>query len=133
MSAAKEKIAALVEIAGIARFEDFIRSKFSDYQIKEWKRKGFIQFHNLDELSVDVLKDIGKHELLPVLKDVKCPLLIVHGTHDSLVGFENAREIFNHANDPKFLELFDGAEHFFREHREQLYDVVMNFLVRYLK
>lgn len=135
LTSVKEKIKCVAEIAGIARLEDFIRSKFSDYQISEWKRRGYIQFHNFDELSVDVLNDIHRHDVLPSVKDIKCPLLIVHGTHDSIIPFENAREIFNHANDPKRLELIDDAEHFFpnEKHREQLYEVVVDFLLRFLR
>lgn len=133
MLAAEEgRIKAVAEISGVARLEDFISSKFNDFQVKEWKKKGYIQLHNFDELSIDMLRDIKRHDLLSGLKKMKCPLLIIHGTDDTLVPFENAREIFNHANDPKFLELVDGADHFFRnaQDREMLYEVIVGFLQR---
>lgn len=132
LAAAQEKICAVAEIAGIARLDDFINSKFSDFQIREWKRKGFVQFYNFDELSADLLRDIERHDILEALKKIKCPLLIVHGTDDTEIPFENAREIFNHANSPKVLELIEGADHFFRNagHRERLYEVVLEFLHR---
>lgn len=135
MASAEEKIKALVEIAGLARLDDFIKSKFTDYQINEWKKRGYTQFHDFDELSLDVLKDIGRHDLLGILKKVKCPLLIIHGTDDTSIPFENAKEIFNHANFPKMLELIEGADHTFRNplHRENLYNLIVEFFGRNLR
>ena len=128
--ASQESIKALVEISGIARLEDFISSRFSEHQIKEWKRRGFIQFHDFDELSVEILKDAERHDILASTGKLKCPLLIVHGTDDTSIPFENAREIFYHAKVQKTFELIEGADHFFRnqEHREQLYGLIVDFL-----
>jgi len=135
LAAERHRFRAVAEIDGFARVEDFVESRFTQHQIGEWRRQGFVQFHNFDELGIDFLNDIHKHDVLSALKKIKCPLLIVHGTDDTEIPFENAREIFNHAEDPKQLELVEGADHFFRNpsHREYLYDVVVDFLLRNLK
>ncbi|MFO8016782.1 MAG: alpha/beta fold hydrolase [Candidatus Woesearchaeota archaeon] len=135
LSASELKAKGVVEIAGLARLEDFINSRFSDYQLRQWKEKGYIQLHNFEELSTEILRDIPRHDVLSAVKDLGRPVMAIHGTHDTLVPFENAREIFNHAGEQRRLELIDNADHFFREdeQRDQLIDLIVEFLARYIR
>ena len=135
LAASEEKIKAVVAISGIARLDDFISSKFSEHQIAEWKRKGYVQFYDFDELSTELLKDIEKHDILSAAGRLKCPLLIMHGTDDTSVPSENAKEIFYHAKDIRKLELIEGADHRFTApaHREELISMITGFLAANLK
>ena len=45
------------------------------------------------------------------IRDVHVPLLMVHGLADDFVRPEFSKKIFANANDPKQLELIDGAGH----------------------
>jgi fermentation-respiration switch protein FrsA (DUF1100 family) len=43
--------------------------------------------------------------------NVAAPLLLVHGNADTYIQPKYAHELYDHAADPKRLELFDGADH----------------------
>jgi len=92
-------------------------------------------FHDFDELSKEILEDIEKHDVLDSVKKITCPTLFIHGTMDHTTGFESARELFNHAIEPKTLELIDEASHNFDEdtHREQLLETIITWFVKTLK
>jgi hypothetical protein len=47
-----------------------------------------------------------KYKTAEYVKDVKCPLLIVHSPEDEIIPYPNAKRIFSSANEPKeFLEI----------------------------
>jgi fermentation-respiration switch protein FrsA (DUF1100 family) len=46
-----------------------------------------------------------------LIADVDEPVLIVHGTADRVVPVAHARSLFEMANEPKELVLYEGAEH----------------------
>lgn len=46
------------------------------------------------------------------IKNVKCPILIAHGTRDIVVPFRNGKKNFANANNPKRFIKLDGAGHY---------------------
>ena len=48
---------------------------------------------------------------LKMIKDVKCPVLIIHGTKDSVIPHSHGKELFELANEPKRFIPVDGADH----------------------
>jgi len=48
---------------------------------------------------------------LQKIKKVHCPVLIIHGTQDSLINASHGRELFAAANEPKQALWVDGADH----------------------
>ena len=48
---------------------------------------------------------------LKMIKDVKCPVLIIHGTKDSVIPHRHGKELFELANEPKRFIPVDGADH----------------------
>ncbi|MBD3313016.1 alpha/beta fold hydrolase [Candidatus Woesearchaeota archaeon] len=134
-SSGSRKVKALVTIAARADTKEFIDSYFDKYQQDEWKRKGYVQMHNLNEISSEFLHDAENHDIIKSIKAIRCPVLIMHGTDDPRVPFQDARELFNHAPEPRQLELIDGADHRITgdSHREQLLDILIDWLVRNLR
>ncbi len=60
-------------------------------------------------------------ELVPLLERIHCPVLIIHGTEDSLVAYENTEFIidgFGHNDDVRVLTLI-GEDHFITREREE--------------
>lgn len=53
----------------------------------------------------------NKYDTLSRIKGVSCPVLIVHGQHDPLVPLEQARKLFDAAEEPKRFHLILGAAH----------------------
>ncbi len=60
----------------------------------------------------DFYEDIQKYDLT---KDVKQapPLLIIHGSSDEVVPVEHARILYESAEEPKELQIIEGADHTF--------------------
>ena len=48
---------------------------------------------------------------LKMIKDVKCPVLIIHGTKDSVIPYRHGKELFELANEPKRLVAVEGGDH----------------------
>jgi hypothetical protein len=55
----------------------------------------FDKFPNLDKIAA-----------------VTCPILILHGTADSMIPVQHAEQLFRAAHEPKRLVLVEGADHF---------------------
>lgn len=134
-SADNKEVSSLAVISARSDTREFIESYFSKREQEEWKKRGYIQLYNFGEISIDFLRDAEKHDILESVKKVKCPILILHGTDDTRVPFEDARELFNHAKEPKQLELIDGADHHFSNprHRQELVEAVTEWLAKTLR
>ena len=52
-----------------------------------------------------------KYDNLSKMKDIHCPVLIIHGVEDELVPFEHGRLLFEGANEPKLFFPVPGGMH----------------------
>jgi pimeloyl-ACP methyl ester carboxylesterase len=50
-------------------------------------------------------------DFVEILSRVRCPVLIVHGEKDELIGVENAREIIRHVKGDKELKIVPNGDH----------------------
>lgn len=57
------------------------------------------------------------------------PLLLLHGTADTVLPHECSQIIFERAHEPKALKLFPGADHRFRQMSEELFETVRDWLL----
>ena len=48
---------------------------------------------------------------IQMIKNVKCPVLVMHGTDDSVIPHRHGKELFELANDPKHFIPVEGANH----------------------
>ena len=48
---------------------------------------------------------------IQMIKNVKCPVLVIHGTDDSVIPHRHGKELFELANDPKHFIPVEGANH----------------------
>jgi len=53
----------------------------------------------------------SSYDSLSRIRDVKVPLLVLHGTEDAVVPFDLGRKLFESANDPKSFVELPGAGH----------------------
>ena len=60
--------------------------------------------------------------------------MIIHGGLDDDVPVEQARELYTHAQEPKRLEIFEGAEHALRrpEDMQSILELSLGWLEAYL-
>ena len=62
-------------------------------------------------------------------------MLIIHSNEDETVPVESAHELYANAEEPKRLEIIEGASHSFdnAEHLERVIDLSMEWFQRYLR
>jgi len=61
-------------------------------------------------LPVDLLLN-QRFDSIGIIPHLKIPLLLIHGTWDTLVPYRMSQRLFESAPQPKFLKLVEGGEH----------------------
>jgi uncharacterized protein len=56
------------------------------------------------------------------------PLLLIHGTADTILSDECSRMLYERAGEPKMLKLFDGADHRLSSHGDELFNLVQGWI-----
>jgi len=54
---------------------------------------------------------IDKFDNISKIKNIHCPLLFIHGTHDKIIDKKESEKLFEQANIPKEMYLVEGADH----------------------
>ena len=57
------------------------------------------------------------------------PLLLVHGTADTILSHESSEAIYERAQEPKTLKLIPGADHRFTGAGDELWQIVSDWLI----
>jgi alpha/beta superfamily hydrolase len=57
------------------------------------------------------------------------PLLLIHGTADTVLSCESSQALYERAQEPKVLKLFDGADHRLSRVGDELYEVVKDWII----
>lgn len=60
------------------------------------------------------------------------PLLLIHGTADTVLRDESSRLIFERAGEPKTLKLFSGADHGLTQAGDEVFALVKQWLLEHL-
>jgi fermentation-respiration switch protein FrsA (DUF1100 family) len=53
-----------------------------------------------------------KFDSLRSIRNINCPLLVIHGTEDAIIPFWHARKVFDAAADPKRHLWIEGGDHY---------------------
>lgn len=77
-------------------------------------------------------KDFNNHNLLKSIKNIKCPILFIHGSEDEKVPLSQMEAYFDVANDLKKKIILEGAYHSLKPHREKMYQIVTDWFTEYL-
>ncbi len=121
-----------------AIFEDLYNEKI----IKNLEEKGHATYisdttggnFEINKKFWDEVKNIGN---IPEnkIKEIKCPILIIHGTNDEYFGVEVAEDLYKLANEPKKLLIVKGANHTFTglEYQKQLIGSILDWFNKWLK
>ena len=82
----------------------------------------------------DFVEDVDAARLTPEIAGLRAALLILHAPRDSVVGIDNASEIFKAAKHPKSFVTLDGADHLVSRAADAEYaaDVICAWAQRYL-
>jgi uncharacterized protein len=113
LSAAQDpRIVLLVTIAGLAHTADFVKREFGDVVPGEgcmWDEPE----HPLSQAYVDDLTSLG--DTLTAAASVTQPWLLIHGTADDVVPFQDGLDAYEKANSVKQWLAVPGAGHSFDE------------------
>lgn len=88
--------------------ENMLGKNFTDY----WKSNKYIYLYGR-KMKYGFYKDAIKYDAAKILKNIRCPLLLIHGDADELVPLKQSINAFKLANKPKQLEIIRGAGHNF--------------------
>ncbi|GJT30091.1 putative alpha/beta hydrolases superfamily protein [Tanacetum coccineum] len=124
----------VINVAGRYKTEGGVEERLGKGYLQKVKEDGFIDvkartgevLYRVTEESLMDRLDTNMHEAcLQIDKD--CKVLTVHGSDDSVVRVEEAlgfaKVIPNHK-----LQIIEGADHSFSEHRDDLTSIVLSFI-----
>lgn len=87
------------------------------------------------EIKKQFLEDISEQHLTESLHGLKKPILILHSPQDTIVGIENASQLYGAAFHPKSFISLDGADHLLSSKADSQYagSVISSWTKRYLE
>ncbi len=133
----EKRIRALVSIAAPARFD--WQKLFDEAFIKKWKEKGITTFPTYKKGKIKIrysfFEDLKEYDGLKIIKNVTCPIRIIHGDADTLVPLKNAEGLFEQASEPKDLKIVEGAGHMFMKepYLSTMIELTISWFEQYLK
>ncbi|KPP84531.1 MAG: putative redox protein [Rhodobacteraceae bacterium HLUCCO07] len=86
-------------------------------------------------ISRDFIEDISSRNLAHAVENLKRALLILHAPRDTVVGIDNAADIFKAAKHPKSFVTLDDADHLISDASDAEYaaGVIAAWATRYLE
>lgn len=114
--------------------------EFTQEQIIELDRKGFITLNSLElgirRVGHQMLQDFGEIDQEKLLKDVSCPVLIIHGNNDEdkeeLQLLANTKKGLHLLSETSELVVIDGAKHGCREHLDRVIELTTEWYLKHL-
>jgi alpha/beta superfamily hydrolase len=109
-AAMEPSVAALVTVAAPVHPEKFPRRILTAAHLQEWRDRGFT-FYNGRRLNVSLLEDLEQLNVPQSTRDVKCPVLVIHGDADEVVPVKEAYELHDSLTFTKRLSILNGTDH----------------------
>ena len=109
-AAVEPRIAALVTLAAPVHPETFPTRLLTGAQLREWRDRGFT-IYNGRRLNISLLEDLERLDVPRSARNVKCPVLILHGDADAVVPVEEAYELRDSLTGAKRLSILKGSDH----------------------
>ncbi|HDZ06844.1 hypothetical protein LCGC14_0050300 [marine sediment metagenome] len=85
-------------------------------------------------IKKDFIDDIESKPMQDILKNMRKPFLVIHSPQDTIVGIENAQELYHYAHHPKSFVSIDKADHLLMNNEDSTYvgNVIAGWAERYL-
>ena len=111
-AAQEPDIAAIVTLAAPVHPENFPTRMLTPKQLEHWRERGYTTY-NGQRLNVALLEDLDTLDVAQTARQVRCPVLILHGDADEVVPVAEAYELHDCLTGPKRLSIFPGVDHRF--------------------
>lgn len=133
-AAQEKRIAALAAIAAPLHPDRITETLLSKEEVERWRREGFLFYHGR-RINISLLKDLENIDVPKAVKQISCPVLIVHGDQDETVAVAEAQELYAHIEAPKRLAILRGADHRLTRpaHLQRALDESRDWLVHHLR
>jgi uncharacterized OsmC-like protein/alpha-beta hydrolase superfamily lysophospholipase len=112
-------VATIAAPSGLSRMIRYLRTRGD-----ELEQKGKAQIliaGRTFTVKGQLLHDLEGIEMSRAIQNLKKPLLIIHSRSDTVVDMEEARVIFETAQDPKAFVSLEEADHLLSDRRDSLY------------
>ena len=99
----------------------FWNSRLSEEEIKKWKTDGIMHYHfGLEDYDLEYpfFEDLYNFNTLESAKQIKCPVLIVHGSKDTYVPIKQSRDLAKILNTE--VNIVSGADHGYETPKQYL-------------
>lgn len=95
-----------------------VRNFLSKEALEELEKTGFLIGKKSDgreyKIGKELVEELRTIEIIPFIKNIHSPILIIHGTKDTIVPFSHSEKLLNFLKEPKKLEKIEGICHGWR-------------------
>lgn len=84
------------------------------------------------KLNPTFWKDFENHDILGSLKQIKCPILFIHGSKDDIVPIFEMETLYKDANEPKEKVIIKGGDHGLEPNRNDMHKAVVDWFKKTL-
>ena len=100
--------------APVADYYELLLKRFNKDEVTKFKKQGFYYYIRPDEeklkIVYDFIEDSKKYSMYKKVKDIKCPVLIIHGTKDEIVPYKTSQKLVKKFTNAR-LVLIKNASH----------------------
>ncbi len=137
VAASKLENVKAVATIGAPATVDHVTRLFS-HGIEEVKEKGEVEVNiggRPFKINQEFVADFGKTDLPKITKNLRKPLLIMHAPFDTIVGIDNAHNLYQNAHHPKSFISLDQADHLLSLSRDSVYagNMIGTWVQRYFE
>lgn len=132
-----KRIKSLVPISAPAKAE--WQNLFDENTIQKWLKEGSLDYLTYKRGHINLhhtfIEDLEEYDGAKIIKNVKVPVRIVHGSSDTIVPAKNAQALFENANEPKDLKIIENADHMFlnENYMNEMVAKTLEWFVKYRK
>ncbi len=107
-------IKKLILRAPVADYYELLLKRFNKNILTKFKKQGFYYYIRPDGEKLRVLynfiEDSKKYSMYKKVKNIKCPVLILHGTKDQIVNYRTSQKLVKGFEDAQLI-LIKNADH----------------------
>ena len=110
---------------------------FTECQLQDLKSNGFIKLHNKREHLIvkQTLKDFEEVNQDDLLKNVKCPILIIHGDNkddkEELELLSHSKRAINKLPTGSKLKIIKDGKHGFHDHWDEIIEITYQWIKQF--
>ena len=128
-------------LAPLINLKEILNKEFGENKIRELETFGYTIITRKDQqkrkLGADFWSEVKEIDKISKeqIKAISCPLLIIHGTADQTVNYQESETIFKWANEPKQLKLIEGGKHVTigdPKIRKDVNKYILDFFLKYM-